>query len=175
MLIALTGTPGTGKTTVGTELRSKGLEVHEASDIARESGLLREKDAERNSFDVDPDELNDAVAPLRGNDRVVLVGHLSHLVDADTVIVLRCRPSVLEKRLEKRGWPPKKVRENIEAEAVDTILIEASEINENIYEIDTTEMSPVSVATSVLEIISGKTDKYAAGNIDWSDEVLKWY
>jgi len=175
MLIALTGTPGTGKTTVGTELGSKGLVVHEVSDVARENGLLREKDAERNSYDVDPDELNDAVAPLRNNDRVMLVGHLSHLVDADMVIVLRCRPSVLEKRLEKRGWPQKKVRENIEAEAVDTILIEASEINEKVYEIDTTEMSPVSVAASVLEIIDGKTDKYAAGNIDWSDEVLKWY
>ncbi|MCE5295699.1 MAG: adenylate kinase family protein [Euryarchaeota archaeon] len=175
MLIALTGTPGTGKTTVGTELMSRGIPVHEVSDIAKEKGLLKEKDIKRDSYDIDPDELDEAVDHLRGDERTVLVGHLAHLVDADIVIVLRCRPSVLEERLASRGWSPKKVRENAEAEAVDTILIEALELNDTVYELDTTEMDPVSVAEAVFEILDGKTDKYGAGNIDWSDEVLKWY
>lgn len=175
MLIAITGTPGTGKTSVGKELSSRGFSVVEVSDIAKEKGLLIEKDLERDSYDIDIDELNDAMDGLREGSTTILIGHLSHLVDVDIVIVLRCLPSVLEKRLEKRGWSPKKVRENIEAEAVDIILIEAMDLNETIFEIDTTEKSPTSVADDVIDILAGKTDKYGAGNIDWSDEVLKWY
>ncbi|MFA5312554.1 MAG: adenylate kinase family protein [Methanomassiliicoccales archaeon] len=175
MLIALTGTPGTGKTTVGKELIPRGISVREVSDIAREKGLLREKDVGRDSYDIDPDELDAAIDFLREGPTTILVGHLSHLVDSDIVIVLRCRPSVLEERLASRGWSPKKVRENAEAEAVDIILIEAMEVNDTVYEIDTTGMGPASVADAILDILAGKTDKYGMGNIDWSDEVLKWY
>ena len=36
-------------------------------------------------------------------------------------VVLRSRPSVLRSRLEARGWHSEKVRENVEAEAIDVI------------------------------------------------------
>jgi broad-specificity NMP kinase len=44
-----------------------------------------------------------------------------------------------------------------------------------VYEIDTTDIGVEETVSAILEILDGKTDKYHAGNIDWSEEVLQWY
>lgn len=137
--------------------------------------MLGEMDVDRNSYNVDVGELKAAAISLRGEGVVILVGHLAHLVGPEVAIVLRCRPSVLGKRLASRGWSDRKVRENIEAEAVDAVLIESLSTAGKVYEIDTTDRPRKDIVDAVLSIINGITDKYAPGNIDWSDEVLKWY
>jgi adenylate kinase len=129
----------------------------------------------RGSLEVDPDVLADRVPALLPLGEVILVGHLSHLLPVDLVIVLRCRPSVLEARLRGRDWPEAKVRENLEAEALDVILVEAVESDAETVEIDTTEMTAAQVADAVENILTGEREKYAVGNIDWSQEVLGWY
>jgi adenylate kinase len=96
-------------------------------------------------------------------------------VPTDLVVVLRCRPSVLEKRLLAREWPLAKVRENVEAEALDVILVEAVESSVETVEVDTTEMSEGLVVAALEEILAGERAKYAIGNVDWSQEVLGWY
>ena len=63
----------------------------------------------------------------------------------------------------------------MEAEALDVILIEATETETEVSEINTTEMSAEEVCDAVLRIKSGDTSNYAPGSIDWSEEVLKWY
>jgi adenylate kinase len=103
------------------------------------------------------------------------VGHLSHLVGADLIVVLRCRPSVLEERLKGRRYSQAKVRENMEAEGCDVILIEAMEGSAPVFEIDTTERTPEQVADAIGEILAGEKEKYEPGHIDWSEEVLGWY
>ncbi|OPY34816.1 MAG: putative kinase [Methanomassiliicoccales archaeon PtaU1.Bin124] len=175
MRIALTGTPGTGKSSVGALLARKGLEVIEVSDIARSEGLLGELDEERGSFDVDVDHLRDAVD--RGNypDDTIFIGHLAHFLNVDRVIVLRCRPSILMQRLRERGWREEKVRENAEAEALDVILMDCLEDQLDVFEVDASSMPLEDVAKAVVDIIRGKTDKYRPGNTDWSEEVLSWY
>ncbi|HSV42038.1 MAG TPA: adenylate kinase family protein [Methanomassiliicoccales archaeon] len=174
MLISLTGTPGTGKSSVAKSLTAAGWRTLEVSDLASRAGLLTEMDKERGSYDIDPDDLQSAV-DMAGLKDTVLVGHLSHLVRNDLTIVLRCRPSVLKERLAKRNWPGTKVQENIEAEAIDIILMEALDRNGAVFEVDTTEMTSEEVTWAVLEIISGKTDKYRPGHVDWSEEVMQWY
>jgi len=74
-----------------------------------------------------------------------------------------------------RGWADAKVRENMEAEALDVILVEAVESERETVEIDTTEMSKDQVADAVEDVLAGEREKYAVGNIDWSQEVLGWY
>jgi broad-specificity NMP kinase len=44
-----------------------------------------------------------------------------------------------------------------------------------VYEIDTTDRTPEEVAMAVDDILAGKREKYAYGNIDWSGEVLNWF
>jgi adenylate kinase len=175
MRIALTGTPGTGKSSVGDILRSRGLTIIEVSDIALEAGLLHERDERRGSYLVDPDELQEVVGRNLGDEDAILVGHLSHLLTHDVCIVLRCHPSVLRVRLMERGWSNAKVKENVEAEVLDSILIEAMEGGAPVYEVDSSEMTPGGVAEAILDILAGKTEKYRPGHIDWSSEVLDWY
>ncbi len=175
MRIALTGTPGTGKTSVGDVLRARGWDAVEVSAIAREAGLLREVDERRGSYEIDVDELQEAVDSRYHSNEIVLVGHLAHLVSNDLCIVLRCRPKLLRSRLAERGWPKAKVDENVEAEVLDAILVEALEQDGAVFEIDTSDMGPSEVADAVQDIVAGKTEKYRPGHIDWSSEVLDWY
>jgi broad-specificity NMP kinase len=66
------------------------------------------------------------------------------------------------------------VAENAEAEALDVILVESVETGREVYEIDTTGISPEETADAVFEILAGEKKKYAIGNIDWSEEALDW-
>jgi adenylate kinase len=172
MKAALTGTPGVGKSTIALLLQQEGWAVLEVGDLARKEGLLLELDAERDSYDVDLDGLDEITCAMPGD--VVLVGHLSHLLQVDLVIVLRCQPRVLVERLQVRHYSADKVAENVEAEALDVILVESIESGAEVCEVDTTARTPEEAASSVLEILRGERRKYLPGHLDWSQEALGW-
>jgi adenylate kinase len=167
MKVALTGTPGTGKSTIA-DLVDAGFTVVHVNDLIKD-GYNEGIDEERNCLIADLPKLNKYVKSLKGD--VILEGHTSHLLPVDTVIVLRASPGALRERLMGRGWSDAKVRENIEAEALDIILVEAMDAHKKVYEIDTTNMSPMRVRDAVLEIIHG-TDKYVPGSVDFSEEAF---
>ncbi|MGD0056323.1 MAG: adenylate kinase family protein [Methanomassiliicoccales archaeon] len=175
VIVSVSGTPGTGKSTLAEILSRNGHEVIDVGDFARERGIVTGRDAERRSLEVDVEELDLALRKELNQGTVFLVGHLSHLLTVDLIVVLRCNPSILRERLKKRRWSVRKVRENIEAEACDVILIEALERSKDVCEIDTTDRSPEEVAAAVDDILAGKREKYAFGNTDWGKEVLSWY
>ena len=172
--MALTGTPGTGKSTVAKILASNGLKVIELGDLAKEKKLLEKLDRKRGTYEVDVKKLDRALSDTESDQVTILVGHLSHLVSSDTVVVLRCRPSVLAVRLKARGYLDRKVAENAEAEALDVILVESVETGREVYEIDTTNITTEETAKAVMAILAGEKVKYAIGNIDWSEEALDW-
>lgn len=174
-MIALSGTPGAGKSTVAAILSERGHEAIELSHIIKEKELLGVFDEARGTYEVDVDLLDIEILKLRSDDPLILVGHLSHLLSVELIIILRCSPSLLEKRLAIRGWHESKVHENLEAEACDVILIEALDSGVEVCEIDTTDLSTLSVVDAVEEILHGEREKYAPGNIDWSEEVLDWF
>ncbi|MBN1677949.1 MAG: adenylate kinase family protein [Candidatus Thermoplasmatota archaeon] len=171
MRIAVTGTPGVGKTSACS--RVKGVRVVHVNELVDELGLASGYDRKRKTKEVDIVKLAKAVAAL--GDSILLEGHLSHLLKPDLAIVLRCSPRVLERRLRKKHWPSQKVRENVEAEAVDVVLIEAIENVPEVCEIDTTKMKPAQVARAIESILAGERQKYRVGNVDWSEEVLSWF
>ncbi len=166
MIIAVTGTPGVGKTTLSKLLaRELGYEYVSIKEFALDKGIGEKAGDE---LEIDVEELaRIASKEFRGRN-VVIDGHLSHLVPSDLVIVLRLHPRLVAERLKLRGYPPEKLAENVEAELIDIILVEAIEENENVIEVDTTGKTPKEVLDEVLSLIkSGITRR--AGVVDWSE------
>jgi adenylate kinase len=171
MRIAVTGTPGAGKTSACSKIKK--MPVYHVNDLVEMFGLADGYDRKRKTREVDVKKLAKKLEKLDGD--MILEGHFSHMLDPDIAVVLRCSPAVLEKRLKKKGWPDKKIHENVEAEAVDVVLIEALENVAEVLEVDTTDMTDAQVARAIEKIISGERQKYRVGNVDWSQEVLSWF
>lgn len=170
MLIALTGTPGTGKTTVSALLPYRVIDINS---LVRADGLALGTDPDRGCLEADMDALADRIARLVGSpvdpeEIVILEGHFSHML-ADRAIVLRLHPRELRRRLEARGYAENKVRENVEAEVLDVILVEAVERCSRVSEIDTTTKSPEEVARLVVRVIAGEAD-LLPGQVSWMED-----
>lgn len=144
-MIGICGTPGTGKKTVAPLVAALlGLPAPTAiSSLAR-----------KGEVDVDTRLLRARLLktnPRRG----ILFGHLlPHVLngaEAALVVVLRCEPSVLRKRLAERGYPPAKATENVEAELIGVLLDECVRKfgSDLVREYDTTSATPEEVAAAI--------------------------
>lgn len=170
MRVAVTGTPGTGKTTATDLLEedTEGIDIIHLNDVIREEGLYTSTDAERDSLVTDLDGVADWLATHDDERTTVVESHLAHRFDADRVVVLRCHPGTLEERLRDRGESEEKVSENAEAEALDVILTEAMDRHgeENVYEIDTTDREQRAVASEIEGVIAGESEP-SAGEVNF--------
>lgn len=164
MRLAVTGTPGTGKTTA-TDLMAANLDVVHLNDVISQNGLTTGHDDDRNTLVVDVDAV---AAWLDGRDDVVVESHLAHTFEVDRVAVLRCHPDQLEQRLAERGENVATIAENAESEALDLLLSEAVERHgrEAVYEIDTTDRTPAEVATELDAVVTGGREP-AAGTVSF--------
>jgi adenylate kinase len=168
VLVAITGTPGTGKSSVCDALARRGYHVVDLDAAAKELGLTETDDAGDTVVDVDA-----LAGRLRAPTKVAfLKGYYAHRMAANVIVVLRCHPRELWRRLEARGWPEAKVRENVEAEAIDVILQEAVSQGPPVFEVETTAADAETAATAVLDILGGRTKGHEPGRIDWSEEVV---
>ncbi|MEM3395713.1 MAG: adenylate kinase family protein [Thermoplasmata archaeon] len=174
-IIALTGTPGTGKTAVAKELRKRGLKIVDIRSFARYCGALGAYIKGEDTFELDIELLGKEIELecRKMEMNVVIEGHLAHLISCVTqIVVLRCAPTVLYSRLKRKKWRVKKIWENVEAEAIDLILIEALESGKPVSEIDTTFTKPDEVADKIMEMVRGR-GKCPPGKINWSEDFLK--
>ena len=182
MRIAISGTPGTGKTSVATHLQKKGYTIVRLNDLAINHDYVDGVDKTRNTKLIDIQKLNVFIQKnYSTKDLVFFEGHMAHLLPSmEKVIILRCHPQKLKRRLKKKGWKTKKIKENIEAETLDIILCEAVGLHQkkNIFEIDTTNKTSEDVAALIHTIVKKNfepTKPYRIGQIDWSEEILKTY
>ena len=180
MIIAITGTPGTGKTTVASILKKKGFIVVDLKQVAFDNDFIIGIDKERNSRIVDIKKLDRYIKKKFFSEDIVFIeGHIAHLLTCiDKIIILRLHPSKLKEILVNRDWKKDKIRENIEAEILDVILCEAVDIHtdKKCFEIDGTKRSINDIVNCILELVDNKfknMKKYKIGEIDWSDEILK--
>jgi len=172
--IAITGTPGTGKTSVCRILKKR-YPVIDLNKLIEDEKLYTGMDKERKTKIVDMDVLVEHVVNLGLENTTIFEGHLAHYLPVDIVIVLRASPSELRKRLNKKGFSEAKVKENVEAEALDVILVEAVERSDNVYEIDTSSKEVEEVVERIIDIIEAPEkykDMYKPGGVDWSEEVF---
>lgn len=166
MQIVITGTPGTGKTSVAQVLDKKGWNVVDIKEFIKKQDIGSVKGEE---IEVRIGKLEERLEEeFHGlEEDLVIEGHLAHHYPADYCIVLRCDPEILEGRISKRGYNRRKIEENVEAESLDIILQEAVQKQEKIIEIDTTDREAEDVAEEIEKRV--ENDETGYGEVDWSE------
>ena len=164
MMCGITGTPGTGKSMIGDELAHRGHTVIHLTDTV--GPYVVSDDEQRDVQVIDVDRWAAEFVSVDG----IVEGHFAHLLPCDRIVVLRCRPDELKSRLAQRKYRAAKIRENAEAEALDSCLIETVEEYDpaRIFELDTTGQDARSCADRIEQFIRGEIPA-DFGHIDWSE------
>ncbi len=136
-VIIITGTPGTGKSSLAKELSL--LTCYTYIDVNK---LLKSEDSsfdkKRDSYVFPESKINNRLKsliltlkrsknPPKG---VILDSHMSHFLKSqhvDLCIVLKADLKILQARLKKRGYAEEKIRENLDSEIFDVCLNESLE------------------------------------------------
>jgi len=138
MIICVSGTPGTGKTTLSKKLaqKLKGRYLS-GNSIIKKYSLSEGYDKKKDCKIVDAKKFAQAAQKeCKEKSKIYIVdSHLSHNLPKNKInlcIICKCSLKVLEKRLKVRKYSKEKVRENLDAEIFDVCFIEAQEKKHNI-------------------------------------------
>ena len=163
--IALSGAPGTGKTSIAEAAKSDGWAITSVQSLAEEHNLLGPIDSEEGAREIDIHALSSALGAIKGP--LIIDGHLSHLLNVDAIAILRCEPSVLQTRLEQRSYPTWKVESNIEWELIGGTWAEV-EI-ENVAEFDSSSINIDDLWNNIREWINSGHPRLEPF-VDWMDD-----
>ena len=174
-IIFISGTPCTGKTTISEKLSQKlNWELVKVNDLAISNNLVLGIDEDKGYRIIDIDALNETLLNIISkSDNLIVEGHLSHLCSgADKLIILRCRPEILEKRLVLRDYSEAKVHENLEAEALGVCSAESLDMYENnVCELDVSDLSIDEAVSTLFDVINNEKE-LSFGEIDFMDWLL---
>jgi len=152
MIIAISGTPATGKTEVARIVAKKlGYEYISLNQLAEEKGLYAGYDDERSCKIVDTKAISKEIKK-RKKENLVVESHYAHDIYSDILIILTCELKELKKRMEKRGWNEKKIIENMDSEIMEVIKTEALESEKKFHEVESSASLDETVK-EVLEIV----------------------
>ncbi|MFX1408729.1 MAG: adenylate kinase family protein [Promethearchaeota archaeon] len=185
--IIISGTPGCGKTSVSKKIAKRlNAKVISLNKLAISKHLSLEYDNYRETYIV---EIKSLVPILKKQierikkekpDFLIIEGHFSDIVPEsyiNYVFILRCDPDELKKRLEKKDYKVKKIRENIQAEILGNCVnyFIQKRIKKPLFEIDTTNLSIETIAKIIIEILvkNENADNYKVGNIDWLEKIFQ--
>ena len=167
MKIIITGTPGTGKTLVA-DLLGKALKkrVVHINDFAKKNKLIMGKSG--GSYIVDLKKLRKKLLKFDG----IIESHLlcEFSLPNSVVFVLRCDPKVLAMRLQKRKYLRRKIKENLEVEALDYCTIKSEKNYKKVYDVDTTNRTIRQVVKRIIAILKKKAKP---DRVDFSNYFMK--
>ena len=149
--ILVTGTPGTGKTTIS-RLLAKTVQARYVNlrILLPRKGVDYTYDKSGKTRIVSIRRLRSSLASLAGRTHrgLIIDSHIAFKITSfpklEKVIVLRCNPALLEQRLKRKHWSKPKISENVLAEILDISLWDAVQNYgwRRISEIDTTDKPP---------------------------------
>jgi adenylate kinase len=131
VLVAITGTPGTGKSSLSKLLKKKGFVVLEDKFfyLKKFPNLVLEEDKELETKIIDIEALTKIVEPFKKSNKIYFIeSHFSHLLSPDFVIVLERDLKELKKEYKKRKYNETKIKDNLEAEAFKICRLESEEL-----------------------------------------------
>ena len=168
--VALTGTPGCGKSTLAAVAARDGWGVVDVKAWAVAEKCVVGRDDADEALVIDTKKLGRRV-PKDDGRRVLYEGHLSHHLPVDVAWVIRCDPRSLRGRLQARGYKPAKVVENLEAEALDIILQEAMAECPVVIQRDGTRRTPEQLYKAFADIPFDSLKDHDLEPADWSDQL----
>ncbi|KAH3837493.1 adenylate kinase isoenzyme 6-like [Dreissena polymorpha] len=127
--ILITGTPGTGKSTLGQELAQRsGLRYVNVGDLAKQEQFYDGYDEQYQCPVLDEDQVLDELEDQMSSGGNIVDYHGCDFFPErwfDIVFVMRTDNTILYNRLEHRGYSGKKLEDNVSCEIFQTILEEA--------------------------------------------------
>ncbi|QEE14927.1 adenylate kinase family protein [Promethearchaeum syntrophicum] len=179
-LYLLSGTPGTGKTTVAKKLKDNNFSIISLGDFVIQNNLFCEEDKKRDTKIIDEEKINSFFSKYLSNNKfsipIIIESHYADIIDlpCEIAIILRCHPQILEKRLQSRNYSPEKIRENIQAELLGdstSHMLEREDLIEkgSIFEINSSNLTIEETANKIAEIIQ-KPENFQdlkAGWLSW--------
>ena len=149
-LLIITGTPGTGKTTLAEQLSKKyGYQRLDFNRFIKENRLIEKYEKKRRTWLVNMIKLktillkkiDDIKTKNKAPKVLVIDSHLAHHLPKKSVnlcIVTTADLKTIQNRLEKRGYSRVKIRENLDAEIFQVCLNEAKEMGHRPIILDST-------------------------------------
>jgi len=161
-VICISGSVGTGKTTLAKRLAKKlNYRYVDVNKIIKEQNLRERYDRKRRCYVVDVKKLNKSLIRIINNHKksiknksiikkdlkkmkegIIIDSHLSHYLPkkyVDLCIVTKSELKTQEKRLKRRRYNKSKIKENLECEIFDVCLNEAKELKHRILVVDATK------------------------------------
>lgn len=155
MIITITGTPGTGKTYIAKKLIGKNIRYIDLNAIIKKEKLYDSYDRKAKTYDVDEKKLKiiekrfseykekeiklkknmnttELKEKLKNKKGIIIDSHLSHFLESDLCIVVKADIKTISKRLKKRKYSKKKIKDNIESEIFDICLEDAKKLSRNV-------------------------------------------
>ncbi|MFH1133877.1 MAG: adenylate kinase family protein [Nanoarchaeota archaeon] len=153
MRLAITGTPGVGKSSLADELSLLlGTKVIHLTQYIKRHRLAEAYDSKRESMVIDPKALEKSLRANLPKGGYIVEGHLSQTLPPhffDACILLRCQTDILRKRLSARRYSPEKIQENLDCELLDVCGHEARVGKHRVLVADSTRATPRALANKV--------------------------
>jgi adenylate kinase len=153
MIVVVSGTPATGKTTVAKLIEQLGFQYIDGNAIAKQfsTGYDDERDCD---IIETRDYLTELAYMIDTNKDMVIDSHLAHELPkrlVDVVIITTCNRKILVERMRAREYHDEKIEENLEAEIFDTCYEEARALDHHVVKVDTTTTPTVEQIKQILK------------------------
>lgn len=178
LVIGISGSPGTGKTTIASLLNEKlSAQTINLTEIALKHNFIQESDNQRDTKIVDLKKLIPFLEKTieSHSKNIIVEGHYADIIPEtflSILIILRTDPQVLEQRLLKKEFAPLKIMENLQAEILGSCTASALEVHdrEKIYEVDTSIDHPAKTLDIILALINEQPPSNV-GQINWLQQL----
>jgi len=143
-VLALSGTPGTGKSTLA-KILAKELGYFRLDLHAHYQEIAEHYDSKKKCYDIDQKKflalVQRTIKERAKYPGIIIDTHISHLLPRKLVtlcLILTCSNlKELQRRLKQRKYSAAKIRENLDAEIFQVCLLEAKDDKQRILVVDT--------------------------------------